>query len=58
MENAAMANERKARRGARDSGTGKFIPVKEADRRPGQTQRENIPLPGYGDTGRSKKVKK
>ncbi len=47
-------SERKARRGARDSGTGKFIPIKEADKRPNTTQKENIPLPGFGDTGRGK----
>jgi hypothetical protein len=50
-----MANERQARRGARDSRTGQFIPLKEADRRPATTQKENIPLPGYGDTGRGGK---
>jgi hypothetical protein len=50
-----MAKQRQARRGARDSRTGQFIPLKEADRRPATTQKENIPLPGYGDTGRSKK---
>lgn len=49
--------ERQARRGARDSETGKFITKKEADRRPATTQKENIPLPGYGDTGRGKKKK-
>jgi hypothetical protein len=46
---------KQARRGARDSKTGQFITKKEADRRPSTTQKENIPLPGYGDTGRSKK---
>jgi hypothetical protein len=46
--------ERKSRVGGRDSGTGRFIPVKETERRPSETQRERIPLPGYGDTGRSK----
>ena len=44
----------RSRVGARDSGTGQFIPVREADRRPATTQKERIPLPGYGDTGRSK----
>ena len=47
--------ERKARRGARDAGTGKFIPIKEADRRPATTIKENIPLPGHGDTDRGGK---
>jgi len=49
---------RQARRGARDSRTGQFIPVKEADKRPNTTQKENIPLPGHGDTGRGKGDKK
>lgn len=53
-----MGKQRQARRGARDSRTGKFIPIEEADRRPATTQKENIPLPGFGDTGRSKKDKK
>jgi hypothetical protein len=53
-----MSNERKARRGARDAKTGEFIPIKEADRRPATTVKENIPLPGYGDTGRGKGDKK
>ena len=47
--------ERKARRAARDSITGEFIKKSEADRRPNTTQIENLPLPGYGDTGRSHK---
>lgn len=50
-----MAKERQARRGARDSRTGQFIPTSEAKERPATTQMENIPLPGYGDTGRGKK---
>jgi hypothetical protein len=41
-----------ARIGGRDSNNGQFIPVKETYRRPETTQREHIPLPGYGDTGR------
>jgi len=53
-----MAKKRQARRGARDSETGQFIPIEEADKRPATTQKENIPLPGFGDTGRSKKGKK
>jgi hypothetical protein len=39
----------------RDSGNGKFITVKEANRRPKTTTVERVPKPGYGDTGRSKK---
>ncbi len=44
-----------SRIGGRDSETGKFIPLKETEQRPATTQRERIPLPGYGDTGRSNK---
>lgn len=47
-----------SRIGGRDSRTGQFIPVKETEQRPATTQRERIPLPGYGDTGRSDKGKK
>lgn len=34
----------------RDSETGKFIPVKEAQRHRSTTTVERIPKPGYGDT--------
>ena len=34
----------------RDSETGKFIPVKEAKKRPKTTTMERLPKPGYGDT--------
>ena len=34
----------------RDSKTGKFIPVKEAQRRPNTTTVERVPKPGRGDT--------
>ena len=54
-----MANKKDdgphSRIGGRDSKTGEFIPVKETYERPATTQRERIPLPGYGDTDRSKK---
>lgn len=50
----AQSKGRQSRVGARDSGTGQFIPLKEAERRPGQTQKERIPLPGFGDTKKSK----
>jgi hypothetical protein len=39
----------------RDSKTGQFVPVRETHQRPATTQREHLPLPGYGDTGRGKK---
>jgi hypothetical protein len=38
----------------RDSGNGRFIPVKEAERRPKTTTVERIPKPGRGDTGKKK----
>jgi hypothetical protein len=41
----------------RDSKTGEFIPVKEAERRPNTTTVERIPKAGNGDTGRGKKGK-
>lgn len=34
----------------RDSKTGQFIPVKEANKRPNVTEVERIPKRGYGDT--------
>jgi len=42
----------------RDAGTGKFIPVKEAERRKGTAIVERVPNPGHGDTGRSKNKKR
>jgi hypothetical protein len=36
--------------GGRDSTNGQFIPLPETKRRPDTTQREVIPLPGYGDS--------
>lgn len=53
-----MGKQRQARLGARDSKNGQWITKAEADRRPDTTQKEHIPLPGFGDTGRSKKPKK
>jgi len=47
-----------SRIGGRDSRTGLFIPVRETERKPDTTQRERIPLPGYGDTGRNQRNKK
>lgn len=46
-----------SRVGGRDARTGHFIPVKETYQRPNTTVRERIPLPGHGDTGRSKPKK-
>ena len=47
-----MANERKTFDVGRDSKTGHFITVKEADQRPNTTTVERVPKPGYGDTKR------
>ena len=49
-----MAKEPKTFRIGRDSRTGEFIPVKEAERRPNTTTVERVPKPGNGDTGRGK----
>ncbi len=40
--------------GGRDSQTGRFVPISETHRRPATTQREIIPNPGRGDSGRRK----
>lgn len=34
----------------RDSKTGEFVPVREAERRPRTTTIERVPKAGYGDT--------
>jgi hypothetical protein len=49
---SSMANDRKTFDVGRDSKSGQFIPVKEADRRPNTTTVERVPKPGYGDTKR------
>lgn len=48
-----MSKKTKGHVGGRDSKTGKFIPVAETYRRPNTTQREIVPNPGRGDSGRS-----
>lgn len=45
-----MAKQPQSRIGGRDSRDGRFVPLKETERRPDTTQRERIPLPGFGDT--------
>jgi hypothetical protein len=40
--------------GYRDSRNGQFVPKETAQKRPATTQRESIPNPGRGDTGRGK----
>jgi len=41
--------------GYRSSTTGRFVTEQQAKRSPSTTQRESIPNPGRGDTGRGKK---
>jgi hypothetical protein len=58
MKETTMAKGKShGHKGARSSETGQFVPLKEADKHPKTTQKETIPNPGYGDTGRSKKKK-
>lgn len=45
-----MASDRKTFDVGRDSKSGQFITVEEADRRPNTTTVERVPKPGYGDT--------
>jgi hypothetical protein len=46
---------KKTRLGYRDSGNGQFISEQQAKRRnPKNWQKESVPLPGRGDTNRSK----
>jgi len=45
-----MSKERKTFDIGRDSKSGQFIPVKEADRRPTTTTVERVPKSGHGDT--------
>jgi len=52
MESTMAGKEPTTRIGGRDSETGRFIPVEETYKRPSTTERERIPLPGHGDTGR------
>jgi hypothetical protein len=44
----------KGRMGERSAVTGQWVPKGTAAKRPSTTVREVIPLPGHGDTGRSK----
>lgn len=45
-----MSKERKTFDIGRDSRSGRFIPVEQAQRRPSSTVVERVPKPGYGDT--------
>jgi len=49
-----MNKESKTFKLGRDSRTGEFIPVKDAERRPNTTTIERIPKAGHGDTGKGK----
>lgn len=50
-----LMSKKKTRPGYRDSGNGQFISEQQANRRkPSNWQKESIPLPGRGDTGRGK----
>ncbi len=44
--------EPRSRIAGRDSRTGQFIPVQETKWRPDTTERERVPLPGFGVSGR------
>jgi len=58
MEIFIMSKERQSRTGGRDNDSGRFVPLRETEKRPDDTTRERIPLPGFGDTGRYDKDKK
>lgn len=45
----------KAFRLGRDARTGEFVPVEKARSNPDRYVVENVPKPGYGDTGRGHK---
>ena len=45
-----MSKGRKTFDIGRDSRTGQFVPVKEAEARPNTTTVERVPKPGHGDT--------
>lgn len=45
-----MSKDRKTFDVGRDSKSGQFITVEEAERRPATTTVERVPKPGYGDT--------
>lgn len=45
-----MPKQTKTFKIGRDSKSGEFIPVKEAERRPSTTTVERVPKPGHGDT--------
>lgn len=50
-----MAKSKTTHVGYRDSKTGRFVTAEVAKRRPATTQKESVPNPGRGDTGRAKR---
>lgn len=52
-----MAGMKNSHTGHRSSVTGRFVKEGYAKRYPDRTQKESIPDPGHGDTGRTKKGK-
>jgi hypothetical protein len=52
--NSGSSGERQGFKLGRDSRDGRFVTLADARRRPATTQIEVVPLPGRGDTGRSK----
>ena len=53
-----MSKQPRSRLAGRDSKTGQFIPLRETYQRPATTEREHVPLPGRGVTGRYDKDKR
>ena len=53
-----MSKQPRSRVAGRDCRTGQFVPVRETRERPATTEREHLPLPGHGVTGRYDKSKK
>ena len=53
----STVSKSKSHTGYRDSKNGQFVTERTAERRPASTQKEAIPNPGRGDTGRSGKKK-
>lgn len=47
-----MSSDRQSRIQHRNNNTGRFVPDRVGEARPGTHTRERVPLPGYGDTGR------
>lgn len=50
-----MMGKKDSHTGYRDSKNGQFTTKEDAQRHPKTTQKESIPNPGKGDTGRGKK---